>query len=48
VHWRSRKPESYERTAQPPFLDPAQVLNVKRTLAAVLKNGTLVPAAQAP
>jgi hypothetical protein len=39
---------SYERTAQPPFLDPAQVRNVQRTLAALLKNGTLVPAARAP
>lgn len=34
---------SYERTAQTPFLDAAQVRNVERTLAALLKNGTLVP-----
>jgi hypothetical protein len=34
---------SYERTEQPPFLDAAQVRNVERTLAALLKNGTLVP-----
>jgi hypothetical protein len=34
---------SYERTAQTPFLDAAQVRNVKRTLAALLKSGSLVP-----
>jgi hypothetical protein len=33
---------SYERTAEPPFLDSPQVRNVERTLAALLKNGTLV------
>ncbi len=39
---------SYERTAAPPFLDAAQVRNVRRALAALLKNGTLVPLASAP
>lgn len=34
---------SYERTAQTPFLDAAQVRNVERTLAAMLKNGTILP-----
>ena len=39
---------SYERTAQTPFLDAAQVRNVKRTLAALLKSGTLVPMVPVP
>lgn len=39
---------SYERTAQAPFLDAAQVRNVKRTLAALLKSGALVPLASEP
>jgi hypothetical protein len=39
---------SYERTAQTPFLDVAQVRNVKRTLAALLKSGTIVPIASVP
>jgi hypothetical protein len=39
---------SYERTAEPPFLDAAQIRNVKRTLAALLKGGTLVPVPSAP
>jgi hypothetical protein len=34
---------SYERTAQPPFLDAAQARNVERSLAAMLKSGRLVP-----
>jgi hypothetical protein len=33
---------SYERTAQTPFLDAAQVRNVRRALAALLKDGALV------
>ena len=33
---------SYERTTQPPFLYAAQVRNVRRTLATLLKNGSLV------
>jgi hypothetical protein len=39
---------SYERTEQTPFLDAAQVRNVKRTLAALLKDGSLVPLARQP
>jgi hypothetical protein len=39
---------SYERTAQPPFLDAAQIRNVERTLAAMLKSGRLVPLPIAP
>jgi hypothetical protein len=39
---------SYERTAQTPFLDAAQVRNVKRTLAALLKSRALVPLVPVP
>jgi hypothetical protein len=39
---------SYERTAQTPFLDAAQIRNVQRTLAALRKNGTLVPLPSVP
>jgi hypothetical protein len=34
---------SYTRSERPPFLDAAQVQRVQRTLAAMLKKGTLVP-----
>jgi hypothetical protein len=34
---------SYKRTDAPPFLDEAQIQRVRRTLAALLKAGTLVP-----
>jgi hypothetical protein len=33
---------SYKRAERPPFLDAAQVQRVQRTLAAMLKKGTLV------
>lgn len=39
---------SYERTTQPPFLDAAQVRNVRRTLATLLKNRRLVALPAAP
>jgi hypothetical protein len=39
---------SYERTEQPPFLDAAQIRNVERTLAAMLKSGRLVAIPGAP
>jgi hypothetical protein len=37
---------SYKRADRPPFLDDAQVQRVQRTLAAMLKLGTLVPLAK--
>jgi hypothetical protein len=37
---------SYERTEQTPFLDAAQIRNVERALAALLKDGTIVPLAR--
>jgi len=39
---------SYTRTELPPFLDRAQVRRVQRTLALLLKEGTLVPLAPLP
>lgn len=36
---------SYTRTEKPPFLDKAQIQSVHRTLAAMLKEGRLVPLA---
>jgi hypothetical protein len=39
---------SYERTANTPFLDAAQIRNIERTLATLLKNRTLVPLASEP
>jgi hypothetical protein len=39
---------SYQRGQRPPFLGEAQVLRVQRTLAGLLKTGTLVPLPSEP